>query len=222
MKKLVLFDIDGTLLTPSKSHKESFNLAIMKVYGVRVDVSSLSLPGMTDRQIIFEALRCAGKDDHTILKGLKDCEYALLEFFAKLSTFEKLKTLKGVRYSLEALRREGVILGLATGNLEGIAKIKLGRAKIGSFFRVGGFGSDHYDRAEILRIALERARNLFGRINKAIVVGDTPRDVESAKRVNLPILGVATGKYSTRELLEAGADCAVNNLKEGLPFLLDR
>ena len=90
MGKLVLFDIDGTLLMPSRAHKEAFHYALKRVYGVEVDVEGIAVPGATDRQIIVESLRTRGLNDKIIKARLKRCEEAVVEAYARISTREKV------------------------------------------------------------------------------------------------------------------------------------
>jgi phosphoglycolate phosphatase-like HAD superfamily hydrolase len=89
------------------------------------------------------------------------------------------------------------------------------------FFSFGGYGSDSDDRGEITRIALKRATLVYGddvSAGRAIVVGDTPRDVEGAHAAGIECVGVATGHYTVEQLREAGADAAIGSLEEPLPL----
>jgi len=217
--KLVLFDIDGTLLMPSRAHKEAFHYALKRVYGVEVDVEGIAVPGATDRQIIVESLRTRGLNDKIIKARLKRCEEAVVEAYARISTREKV--IEGAEELLESLDGRGFLIGLATGNIEGVAKIKMGRVGLGRYFRVGGFGNDHYDRGELIKTAVKRAKNVFGFEGLVVVVGDTPRDVYAAKKAGVKVLGVATGKYSIEELRRSGADYVAGDLKEASTILLN-
>ncbi len=107
-----------------------------------------------------------------------------------------------------------------TGNVEAAAHIKLHRARLNRFFSFGGYGSDSSDRGEITRIALKRAALVYGddvEPKQAVVVGDTPRDVEGAHAAGIDCIGVATGHYTVEQLREAGADYAIASLEEPLP-----
>jgi phosphoglycolate phosphatase len=114
------------------------------------------------------------------------------------------------------------MLGLATGNVEEAAHIKLSRANLNRFFSFGGYGSDSPDRTELTKKALERGELVSGRTldrEHCVSCGDTPRDVEAGHGAGIRVVGVATGEYTVEELLEAGADAAVKSLREGLPVL---
>ena len=97
-----------------------------------------------------------------------------------------------------------MLLGLCTGNLARGAELKLTCAGLWGGFRFGGYGSDAEPRAEIVRAAWGRARELGA--TEALVIGDTPRDVLAAHEAGLPVCGVATGRYTVHELAEHGAE----------------
>jgi phosphoglycolate phosphatase-like HAD superfamily hydrolase len=131
------------------------------------------------------------------------------------------RVLPGVTELLPRLIDEGYLLGLVTGNVEAAAHIKLHRGRLNRFFSFGGYGSDSDDRGEITRIALKRATLVYGddvSAGRAIVVGDTPRDVEGAHAAGIECVGVATGHYTVEQLREAGADAAIGSLEEPLPL----
>ncbi len=128
----------------------------------------------------------------------------------------------GVVELLDRLMDDGVLLGLATGNVEEAAHIKLARAHLNRYFSFGGYGSDSPDRTELTRKALERAEVVSGRTLELALCfscGDTPRDVEAGHGAGIRVVGVATGEYTVDQLLEAGADAAISSFREGLPWL---
>jgi phosphoglycolate phosphatase-like HAD superfamily hydrolase len=130
------------------------------------------------------------------------------------------RVLTGVEELLPRLIDGGYLLGLVTGNVEAAAHIKLHRARLNRFFSFGGYGSDSSDRGEITRIALKRAALVYGDDvgpEQAIVVGDTPRDVEGAHAAGIECVGVASGHYTVEQLREADADYALSSLEEPLP-----
>ncbi|MGI8559045.1 MAG: HAD hydrolase-like protein [Solirubrobacteraceae bacterium] len=113
------------------------------------------------------------------------------------------------------------MLGLVTGNLEAAAHIKLHRAQLNRFFSFGGYGSDAADRGELTRIALGRATLVYGeKVSpaQAVVVGDTPHDVEGAHAAGIECIAVASGHFSLEQLQQAGADHAISSLADGLPI----
>jgi phosphoglycolate phosphatase-like HAD superfamily hydrolase len=133
------------------------------------------------------------------------------------------RVMPGVEDLLERLIDDGVLLGLVTGNVEAAAHIKLARANLNRFFSFGGYGSDSPDRGELTKRSLERGSVVMGHdLDPAACfsTGDTPRDVDAGHFAGIRVIGVATGKYSTKELTEAGADAAINTFKEALPLLV--
>ena len=131
------------------------------------------------------------------------------------------RVLAGVEELLPKLNEDGYLLGLVTGNLEATAHIKLHRAQLNRFFSFGGYGSDSTDRGELTKIALERATLVYGEpvtAAQAIVVGDTPRDVEAAHAAGMACVGVGSHNYTVDQLRAAGADYAITSLTEGLPL----
>jgi phosphoglycolate phosphatase-like HAD superfamily hydrolase len=116
-----------------------------------------------------------------------------------------------------------VILGLATGNIELGARIKLERGGLNPYFSFGGFGSDAEDRTELVRKASEKAADKYGAsiaTSNIFVIGDTPLDIEAGKRCGFKTVGVATGSYSVDELLAAGASFAVKDLERERDYFL--
>jgi phosphoglycolate phosphatase-like HAD superfamily hydrolase len=122
---------------------------------------------------------------------------------------------------LPKLIEDGYLLGLVTGNVEAAAHIKLHRARLNRFFSFGGYGSDSNDRGELTKIALKRATLVYGEAvspDQALVVGDTPHDVEGAHAAGIECVGVGAYHFTAEQLREAGADFALKSLSEGLPL----
>ena len=120
----------------------------------------------------------------------------------------------GVEAILAHLVRNGALLGVATGNLEAIGWIKLEEAGLREWFRFGGF-SDHFPiRAELVGNAARKAREMAGVGARVCVVGDTPRDIEAARANALPVIAVATGRYSFEELLEGRPEVCASSLAD--------
>jgi phosphoglycolate phosphatase len=134
---------------------------------------------------------------------------------------EDYRVLAGVEELLPKLIEDGYLLGLVTGNLEAAAHIKLHRAALNRFFSFGGYGSDSTDRGELTRIALKRATLVYGEPvapEQAIVVGDTPHDVQGAHAAGMACVGVGSHHFNVQQLNDAGADYAIATLQEGLPL----
>ena len=219
MNKLVLFDIDKTLIDRSICHHVAFSHAFKKVYGVTVDISIINYAGMTDPQIIMEVLTCIGLDEHLIKSKMDECMESIVDYFKKNAEREDIPALEGAKELLMELQNK-VIIGLITGNLEPVALEKMRKAGLSRYFKVGGFGSDNINRTELVKTAIRRAKDNcnFNGI-EVFVVGDTPRDVKAGFEAGAKSIGVATGRYSKKELKDSGADFVFDNLKDNEKIL---
>jgi phosphoglycolate phosphatase-like HAD superfamily hydrolase len=128
--------------------------------------------------------------------------------------------IEGIEELLPRLVADGILLGVVTGNIEAAAHIKLARGDLNRYFTFGGYGSDSRDRTELTKKALERGEEVSGHpLDKAetIAIGDTPRDVRAGHGAGIKVVGVATGSYAVDELMDAGADWSIENVREGFP-----
>jgi phosphoglycolate phosphatase len=217
----VLFDIDGTLLITGGAGAGSWRLAFDELYGIPADIGKFTDTGMTDPDVgrkTFEAVleRKPERKEFTRL-----LERRLFYLHQTVADSKDYRVLSGVQKLLPKLIDDGYLLGLVTGNLEAAAHIKLHRAQLNRFFSFGGYGSDSTDRAELTRIALKRATLVYGEPvtpEQAIVVGDTPHDVDGAHAAGMACVGVGSHHYTVDQLRAAGADYAIASLAEGLPL----
>jgi phosphoglycolate phosphatase len=218
----VLFDIDGTLIESGGASDRAWHRAFEELHGIDVQVSKVTGKGVPDPAVgrqAFEAVlgREPSDDEMAALMG-KRLKYLPSE----VESSQGYRVMPGVEELLDRLIDNGLLLGLTTGNVEAAAHIKLARVNLNRFFSFGGYGSDSPDRTELTKRAIERAQVVFGKeLDRGAVfsVGDTPRDVDAGHGAGIRVTGVATGKYSVEELLEAGADAAVESLRDGLPLL---
>ncbi len=209
MHTLVLFDIDSTLVTGGPA-KVSFETAMFEMFGTAGAVGSHDFSGKTDPQIARELLVATGLEDAEVdagLPGLWDRYIAELESRIRDNP---MRLLPGVGGLIEALDSEpDVALGLVTGNIIRGARVKLGSVGLADRFEVGGYGSDHEVREHLPAIALERAFETWGvrfPPESAVIVGDTPRDVECGKHGGTRTVAVATGRFGREQLEATGAD----------------
>ncbi len=218
--RAVLFDVDSTILVTGGAGGAAWQRAFAELYGVEADVAERTDAGMTDPEIaaiVFrEAVGRAGRPEERAraigcyLKHLPDTVRESAGY----------RVMPGVEALLDRLIDAGVLLGLVTGNVEAAAHVKLSRAGLNRFFSFGGYGSDSADRTEVTRAALQRGRLVAGGALSAdacISVGDTPRDVVAGHGAGIRVVGVATGRYSTAELAQAGADYAIETVESGFP-----
>ena len=212
MKRLVLFDIDGTLLTTDGAPRRAFHRAMLEVYGTAGPIATHRFDGKTDPQIARELLELAGIPSSSIDRGLSPLWVAYLRELSNEFAHPGHRTtvLPGIFALLDALEPHAdVVLGLLTGNIERGAALKLESAGIRTPFRVGAFGSDHERRDHLPPVAVDRARDLTGRTferRDIVIIGDTPSDVTCGRALGVRAIGVATGRHDARELREAGAD----------------
>lgn len=204
--KLVLFDIDGTLLWTDGVGRRSMEGALEAVFGVRGD-PAYRYDGKTDKQIAREQMRGAGVDDATITARMDDVLTAYVErLHADLANNPSgARLCDGALPLLDAIEQHrGTTLGLLTGNIEVGARGKLGAVGV-SFdrFHVNAFGSDHEDRPQLPAIAQARAQQYFGAPvpgERIVIIGDTPADIHCGRSIGVRAIGVATGRYSVTDL----------------------
>lgn len=212
--RLVLFDIDGTLLNSGGMGRAAMQRALGLVFGSPGN-PSYRYDGKTDKQIVRDVMRMEGhSDDHidSRMTKLIDTYLEGLRQGAKSGKFN-VRPLQGVPEILDALdERDDVILGLLTGNVEPGARIKLTAAGIDpDRFKINAFGSDHEHRPELPAIAQRRAGEALGLDiagDRLVVIGDTPADIECGRSLGARAIGVASGHY-TVEQLEAHRPYAV-------------
>lgn len=217
----VLFDIDGTLIITGGAGAASWRMAFDELYGIPADIGKFTDTGMTDPAVgraTFEAVVHRAPERKEFARLLERHLYYLHQTVEESGDY---RVLSGVQELLPRLVEDGYLLGLVTGNLEAAAHIKLHRARLNRFFSFGGYGSDSTDRAELTRIALRRATLVYGETvtpPEAIVIGDTPHDVEGAHAAGMECVGVGSHHFDVDQLREAGADYAIASLEEALPL----
>lgn len=215
---IALFDIDGTLLRAGGAGRRAVELALDEVLGGldgHVSLESVEFAGRTDPWIVRTALTQYGvaADDALIDDVLRRYVDHLPHELELARAFEVLPGVRPLLAELSA--RDDVVLGLGTGNTERAAYAKLTRGGLDSFFSFGGFGSDHAERAELLRAGLQRGLERTGaRADevRVVVVGDTPHDVAAAEAIGAHCVAVSTGGYDGSALQAAGASVVVSDL----------
>ncbi|MEX2269829.1 MAG: HAD family hydrolase [Vicinamibacterales bacterium] len=218
MRTLLLFDIDGTLILSGRAGLRALNRAFHEVIGVTDAFQAISAAGRTDGYLLEEAARHASCALTPKLRDALRARYcAILEEEILLPGEGAKGIMPGVRPLVNALhRRDDVVLALLTGNFRESARIKLEHFDLWSPFGFGAFADDAADRNLLVPIAVERARQAGHdpHVDRVIVIGDTPLDVECAKAGGVRALGVATGSHTVDELREAGAYEALEDLSE--------
>lgn len=215
VSQIVLFDIDGTLITSGRAGARGMDAAFLALYGVAGALKGVSLAGRTDHAIVSDVLRAIGhQPTPEAVRVLRD---AYLEHLPREMAVPHPdnRVLPGVLAALDSLAaREDVAVGLLTGNFERGAAIKLGHFDLWRRFPFGAFGDDHIDRRDLLPIAMSQAERVGAVVPAAqvVVIGDTPLDIDCARHHAVRSIGVATGLYSRDDLREA--DLVVETLED--------
>jgi phosphoglycolate phosphatase-like HAD superfamily hydrolase len=217
---VVLFDVDETLVHTGGAGGRSWKAAFEKLYGIPADIGQHTSAGETDPQVARETFMAvigrAPSDD--------ELDRLYLNYLLHLSddiVSDQYRVLPGAEETLRSLGDAGVLLGIVSGAMEGAARTKLIPADLNRFFIFGAYGSDSPDRAELTRIAIEKATRLHSLLtpSQVAVVGDTPRDIEAAKAAGAISVGVASGHFSVDELTAVGGDYVLASLEERFPGL---
>jgi phosphoglycolate phosphatase-like HAD superfamily hydrolase len=205
--RLVLFDIDGTILTARGAGRRALAAALKEVYGTAGDIERYDLRGRTDPRIVFDLMEGAGLARTAVHERLDDCFEAYARgLAAEVGDGSGVVMHPGIADLVRRLDgAPEALVGLLTGNIEAGARIKLEPTGLRPYFRLGAYGSDHIDRRQLPSLAARRAQALTGRSfqpEAVVVIGDTPHDIECARHFGATAVAVATGLY-TRESLEA-------------------
>lgn len=219
-RKLVLFDIDGTLLLSQGAGRRAILAALADSLPDGAPLDGVRFDGKTDPQIVVELLAAAGDaapGEPARIRDVLDRYVALLEVELRRPD-HRTEVLPGVLALLESLEAlPDVALGLLTGNVRRGAWLKLHSARIDDArFPVGAFGCDDARRPALPAIAASRAENLFGRVPAGadvVIIGDTPADVACGAGIGARAIAVATGGYSEADLRETGAHAVFPTLQ---------
>ncbi len=202
-QRLVLFDIDGTLISDGGASREAFSTALLEVFDYRGQVRRYDFSGRTDPQIAHMVLRDAGWSEDEIetrMPRLWEKYLAALEGHER----SRVRELPGIRALLDALLGEArVILGLLTGNIEGGARLKLSGPALNEYFPFGAFGSDSPHREELPPIAIERAEAFSGhrfRGRDVVIIGDSIYDIRCGAPHSATTIAIASGKTPAEKL----------------------
>ncbi|NNF04800.1 MAG: HAD hydrolase-like protein [Rhodothermales bacterium] len=214
---LILFDIDGTILSTNGAGRRAVTSAISSVLGRNVDIADVSFSGRTDLAIMADILDISGTDVSDDM--LDACISAYRNALESTLRAEDIVVYPGVRKLISRLAaRSGVHLGLVTGNLEQTAYCKLRLAGLDAHFRVGAFGSDHADRNRLPELAARRAAQAFGRpfrADRTLVIGDTVHDIACSRYFGARSVAVCTGLTDRETLDRAAPDLLIESMHPG-------
>ncbi len=215
--RILLFDIDGTLMDAANEGQVCLRRALEDIYGVVGPIDTYNMAGKTDWQIVTDLMREAGLDAHTIVVGLPAAFTAYARHVEIAAPTFKMHALPGVTALLAQLADDpGYLLGLVTGNVRQAVPHKLRAVAIDpGLFTFGAFGSEHQDRNKLPALALYRLGQQLGSpvpTESALVIGDTPRDIACARHTGLQVLCVATGTFSRDQLEPHNPDYLLDDL----------
>ncbi|MBK7859553.1 MAG: HAD family hydrolase [Archangiaceae bacterium] len=213
---IVLFDIDGTLITTGGVGRRAIELAFTELHARPDACSHFSFDGMTDRAIMRQGLAALGLE---VTFGDVDRLLAAyvrhLEGTIAAAPPDGYRVHPGMHEAIAACEAAGFAVGLGTGNIREGARLKLQRVGLHGRFPFGGFGDDHEERHRLLAAGAargaERLRVDLGEA-RVVVIGDSPRDVEAALAIGAECVGVGTGSSSAAKLLALGATAAFDTL----------
>ena len=203
MHKLVLFDIDGTLISDGGASREAFASALAEVFGFSGELRRYDFSGRTDPQITHMVLRDAGWSEREVDERMPRLWQ---HYIASLERHERarVRELPGVRALLDRLRRV-VTLGLLTGNIEPGARLKLSGPKFNEYFPFGAFGSDSPNRNDLLPIAVRRSGGNFA-TRDVVIIGDSIYDVRCGIPHSATTIAIASGKTPADKLRAENPD----------------
>ena len=204
LRRLVLFDIDGTILTDRGASRSAFADALVRVFGYEGDLTRYDFSGRTDPQIAHMVLRDAGISSEDVEANLPRLWEHYLTGLARNATPERVQVMPGIRELLAELETQAdVVLALLTGNIEPGARLKLGGADLNDYFPFGAFGSDSADRTDLPPIAIHRATERLGRHFRGadvVIIGDSIYDVRCGVPYEATTIAVASGKTPAETL----------------------
>ena len=216
LKRLLLFDIDGTLIDSGGAGVQSLKKVLMRQFGVVDDLRGVEIAGKTDTGIVHQILRkqniAVTEENTTVFLE------AYLEFLADELPQRQGRLLPGVEKLLPRLQaRPQNVLALLTGNLRRGAQLKLAHYGIWDFFQFGAFADDHEDRNQLGPVAQQRAREKHAIdfvASDIDVIGDTPHDIACGKAIGARTIAVATGGFSRAQLAAHEPDCILDDFSE--------
>ncbi|MBR4355077.1 MAG: HAD family hydrolase [Elusimicrobiaceae bacterium] len=214
MKKLVLFDLDGTLVDAGGCGRRALVRAMKELYGIEPKFEHALISGRTDLDnfsIVYALIKKGKKPSLTEIKKMKAKYLELLpdEVHASVRS-KKYNLVPGIKKLLTLLAKDkNFILGLGTGNLEKGAQLKLEPSGLAPFFSIGGYGEDGHSREDMLKAAVRRAEKKFKthiEPGNVFIIGDTHRDIVAAKNCDFHNAVLTTGFGEAQKIQRAAAE----------------
>lgn len=219
MQRLVLFDIDETMIQSDGAGGRAIRRALSEVFALQQDLPNIVMSGKTDPQICQEMMELLGFESHHIHNNLEETFKRYINYLeSEIKSTAGFRLHDGVVSLIEALSvNENAHLGLLTGNIEPGARIKLQPFALNHYFSMGAYGSDSADRMQLPSIAVSRAKEIFG-VNfsprQIIIIGDAVNDIACAKGYGAVSIAVNTGRTSWTELEALQPDYLFTSLSD--------
>ncbi len=216
--RLILFDIDGTLLTMWPVHEKVYESAINEIYGVpNVNFRSFYRPGDTNREVVKMNLEHLGYDAEFIRKGMDRIPEAMVRYYGKYTRPEDITVLPGVLALLGALKEKKIPMGVMTGNRQQTAQILLENAKLANYFPIISSADEGDSRESRLLYAIRRSESIFGmklNMKNVFYIDDSDHSMPAARKLGIISVAVATGEVPYARLKAANPDYAFTSLRE--------
>ena len=217
--KLLLFDIDGTLIRSNGAGRETLRFALNEVFDTTGPLDEYKFSGKTDPRIILDLMTSEGFTTAEVEKRIPSVYELMAQKAQEIFPKSNMAVCDGVLELLAALHKEGTaVVGLLTGNAHLTAPLKLSYSGIDpAQFLVGAYGSDALDRNELPFIGMERAQKLTGHLfdgSNTVIIGDTPADIRCARAGRATAVAVASGWHSDATLAKYKPDILLHNLSE--------
>ena len=216
--RLVLFDVDGTLVISRGAGRRAMSRALVETFGTAGPIGDYDFRGMTDLRIVSDLMDAAGIPPTRVRERLDACFEAYVRALEEALATGGVEVLPGIPALVRELAtRDDVVLGLLTGNIEAGARVKLAPTGLLPYFRLGAYGSDDADRNCLPPVAAARAERLVGHRfppDRIVVIGDTPLDVACARACGAVAVAVATGFHPMQDLVACAPDFAFADLAD--------
>ena len=214
MFRLILFDIDGTLISTDGAGVKAFGRVFDEIFGLPNATKYMTFAGRTDRLLVREIFEA--NDIEPTDQNFRKFKEAYLEHLTRYLPEGKTEPLPGVRQLINSFREHNPppMIGLLTGNHPHGAELKLRHYNLWQEFAMGAFGDQYEDRADVARDALKQGQSKIPDLkpNEILIIGDTKRDIECARAIGAKVLAVATGPSNITELKSLSPDWVIKNL----------
>ncbi len=220
MEKLLIWDIDGTLIDCKGTGRRAMDKTFKKLFDIHDGFSNVSMAGSLDWHIVRNALDINKIVQEDIAEFLKEYSITLEE---ELKFNNCMEILPGIKEILDNTKNhEHVYHALGTGNCEQGARIKLFHLGLDTYFQIGGYGDENILRWQVIEKVINKAKDYY-KVNfyneNVYVVGDTPKDIECGKKLGVRSIAVATGAYNYKELLNCSPDYIFDNFESFSDFI---